>query len=388
MPVGFAQIHFSAEGKMLPAFRSALRDAGIRCRHQQVQGGRFYAEIRTADHRSLTALAKEHNIQITVMRQTGLLHRLRPYRMRVGILFGLLLGAGFLFWSNAYVRSIEISGCSELSEAEILTALESLGVTRGTRIRDIPFTYIEQRMRLAVSDIEWIALRCTGGRLSVELTEERDAPQKTNDRTATNYIATVPAQITDISVLGGHAVHKVGDAVKAGELLITGIEEDSRGITRYYHADGVVTGIYEAEFTREQPFVSEIAVRGNTKTQTVLELFGKRIPLSPAFSQPDGDIIYEEDAVTPAIFGYALPCTLLHCRYTQQAAAITVYSEQEATALLEEAALRFEQNFHADDTILARNVSFQQNDLGISLKINYVFEGVIGKTSEIFVKLS
>ena len=31
---------------------------------------------------------------------------------------------------------------------------------------------------------------------------------------------------------------------------------------------------------------------------------------------------------------------------------------------------------------------FFRSDLGISLKINYVFEGVIGKSSEIFVKLS
>ena len=56
--------------------------------------------------------------------------------------------------------------------------------------------------------------------------------------------------------------------------------------------------------------------------------------------------------------------------------------------MLEESAARYVQNFHADDTLISKKAEFSRSDLGISLKINYVFEGVIGKSSEIFVKLS
>ena len=38
--------------------------------------------------------------------------------------------------------------------------------------------------------------------------------------------------------------------------------------------------------------------------------------------------------------------------------------------------------------LISKETEFSQSDLGISLKINYVFEGVIGKSCEIFVKLS
>lgn len=381
-------VTFTAEGVSLPAFRAALREAGIRCRNQQMQGGVLHGEIRRCDRAPLETAAAAHGVTLRITRETGLLRRLRPYRLRIGIPLGLLLGCGFLWWSNAYIRSIVITGNSRLSDTEILAALESLGITCGTPLRDISFTYAEQRMRIAVRDIERISMRHTGGRLTVEIAEELSPPQLSHPHAASNYIAAVPAQITDISVLGGHAVCKVGDAVKPGDLLISGVDTDKFGITHYYRGDGVITGIYEAEFTQEQPFCTELPVRGETETASYLLAFGKRIPLTWDFQEPAYTFIYEEDRATLSVFGHPLPLSVLRCHYTEQLTGITVFSEAEAKAVLEEAARRFEQNFHAEDRILGRNVSFQQTDLGISLKINYVFEGVIGKISEIFVKLS
>lgn len=385
-----AEIWFSASGERLSAFRDALRRDGIPCTAQQLRGNCFYAQTAVRNERRLQQLAEMYDVTLTVLKRRGLRYLLKPYCKRIGILCGLLCGAAFLWWCNATVRSIEISGNETVSDAEILTALAELGVTYGTPLRDLPYTYIEQRMRLSVREIEWIALRHTGGRLIVEMTEERQPPQLADKRVPTNYIAAVPAQITEMDVRGGHAVKQVGDAVKAGDLLITGVQADRYGMTRYFHADGIVRGIYQAEFTQAQPFVAELPVRGESVTETVLALFGKRISLSPGFEPPahPESIIYEEDADRLTVFGKAFPLTLLHCRYTRQETAISVFSREEAQAILEESALRYEQNFHADDTVLSREAEFFETDLGISLKINYVFEGVIGKTSEIFVKLS
>lgn len=379
-------LFLTAEGDHLAAFRDALRHTGIRCRHQQMRGGCWNAEIALYDKNRVQTLAEAHDVALTITRETGLRRRLRPYRKRLGLLLGIALGCVFFYRSNAFVRSIEITGNTEISEEEILSALDALGIRYGTKISDIAFSETERSMRLAVSDIEWITMRHTGGRLIVDLTEERDPPPLRSENMASNYIATQTAQITSISVLGGVAVCKRGDAVKAGDLLISGVDTDKRGITRYYRGDGVVKGIYEADFTQEQPFVAELPVRGETVTQTVLTLFGKRLPLS---QPPDNaaDCIYEEEKNPLVLFGHTLPITLLRCRYTEQITAVAVFSKEEATAVLEEAAARFEHNFHADDTILRRTVSFQQSDLGISLKIHYVFEGVIGKRSEFFVKL-
>ncbi len=385
-----AEIRFQAGGTALSAFRDALRREGIACKGQQIQAGEFYAACSVRDEPHLRALAETYAVTLTILHRSGLRYRLAPYRYRFGILFGFLLGGMLIYWCNAGIRQIEITGNERVSDDEVLHALAELGVQYGTRFRDLPYTYLEQRMRLSIHDIEWITMRHTGGRLIVDMTEERLPPEMVHNRMPANLIAAVPAQITKVDVRGGHAVCKAGDTVKAGAVLITGVQEDARGFSRYYHADGIVRGIYTAEFTEEQPFVAEIPVRGQTQTETVLSVFGKRLPMTFGFRAPEdlSQVIYEEDADPLMLFGRRTPLTVLHCRYTPRETAITVFSEAEARKKLEESAARYEQNFHAEDVIMSREAEFTRTDLGISLKINYVFEGVIGKSSEIFVKLS
>lgn len=383
-----ATVIFTAEGEQLAAFRDALRRYGIRCRAQQMRGNAFHAVCAARDENRLRYLAEVYKIVLDVRRR-GLRYLLRPCRFRFGLLCGLVLGGMFLYWCNAAVRRIEITGNARIQDGEILRVLADMGVQYGTPFRDLRYTWLEQRLRLDIDDIEWVTLRHTGGRLIIDLTEEREPPEMVHDRMPCNVVADVSAQITGIDVRGGHAVCKAGDTVRPGDVLITGVQQDQLGLTHYYHADGIVTGIYPDEFTEEQPFVAELPVRGRSVSETVLSVFGRRIPLTFGF-QPPADlsgIIYEEDAEPFMLFSRRTPLTLLHCRYTQQETTVTAFSEDEVYAMLEESARRYERNFHANDLILSRKAAYSRTDLGISLKINYIFEGTIGKRSEIFVKL-
>lgn len=381
-----AQIAFSAEGDQLNAFRDALRTEHLSCSRQQIRNGVFYGRISANYWYALAKLAKEFEITLTVLERKGLRFRLFPYRFRFGLLAGLCLGIAFLWWSNQTIRSIEIYGNEQISDTRILTALESLGVARGTQYRKMDFDLLEQQLRLVISDIEWVTLQHTGGRLIVDLREETDPPERYADRIPTNYIATVSAQITDIRVLGGEALVKVGDAVKEGDVLISGVIEDKRGLSYFKHGDGVVTGIYEEDLLLEQPFCEETTVTGETITNSFLECFGKRFPIQFGMDTPDEPFVYTETQKPLKLFGLIFPFALVQGHYSRQETTIAVYSAAEIMAMQEEQADRFEQNFHANDQILAKDYAQTVTDLGISLKIHYVFEGVIGKTSEIFVK--
>ncbi len=379
-------ISFSAEGKNLPAFRDAMREGHYVCRGQQVRNEVFYAQTRSYHWHGITVLAAAHEIRLEKLRERGVWHHLRPYRLRFGLLAGILCGLAFTYWCSAYVRTIEIHGNTAISDTQILEALAGLGVQRGTAYRDIPFTDVEQQMRLAVRDIEWITLRHTGGRLVVDLREEKKPPAMTHDRCPCNYVANVSAQITSMEVLGGHAAVKVGDAVKAGDVLISGVREDENGVTRFYHATGRVKGIYEYTLTLYQPFCEELTVHGTPQTETVLEAFGKRISLSLGFSPPQEPLSYTEERIPLILFGKETPFSKIICSFIPLEHTVMAYSSEEISALLDEKKKRFEQNFHSSDKILSCEIMQEETDLGILLKINYVFEGFVGEESEIFVK--
>ena len=383
-----AAISFQAEGTRLTAFRDALRFRGIACKNQQIRENAFFAETSAANEKRIMTLAGEYDISVQILRRRGIRRLLLPYRRRYGLLCGLLCGMLFLHWCSATVREIVITGNSRVPEAELRTALASLGVREGVPFRSLNYNRLEQLMCLAVSDLEWITLRQEGGRLIADLTEERLPPPMSYDRMPTNYIAMMPAEVTSIDVRGGYAAVAVGDTVRAGDLLISGVQTDPNGICRWYHADGIVKGRYCASFSQEQPFVAELPVRGETRTQEMLEIFGRRIPLTFGFRLPDGADACRctEETAPLMLFGKTLPVARVRRTFVRQETALTVYSEAEAKAILDEAAARFEHNFHANDLIISRKPEYLQTDLGILLKINYIFEGVIGKTSEIFVK--
>ncbi len=384
---GRSYLRFEARGTNLVAFRDALRAAGILCRRQVVSGTVYHGTVHPVYRKQFFAIAAEHCITVEITEEKGWRARLRPMRLRYGLLIGLVPAAAFLWWSNQTVRSIEIYGNKSISDTHLLTVMEEIGIYRGAEYADIDFTLSEQLLRLKISGIEWISLRHTGGRLVVELEEETKAPALYQGRIPTNYIATVNAQITDMRVFDGTAAVKIGDAVKEGDILISGVTEDVRGITRLKHADGEIRGIYQETLTLYQPFCAETTVQGKVYRAEYLECFGKRFPLTVGFEPPLGDFIYTENAQPLVLWNVSLPFVRIRCDYSMQETTIAVYSAEEIAAMQDEEALRFEENFHGEDTILGKDYIQTVDDLGISLKINYIFEGVIGKTSEIFVKM-
>lgn len=383
-------IRFTAAGDGLPQFRSSLRTAGIACRYQQIAGGIFHAQAAPRMRKRLELLAAETGVTLHITAERGVQRHLRAYRLRLGFLCGAICGGMLLHTLHATVRSIEIRGNSGISDGEILTALADMGIVRGTPYSEIPFTLTERRMRLAVRDIEWITLRHIGGRLIVDLTEETPPPPMQRDRIPCNVTAAVSAQITEMQIAGGEACCKVGDAVRAGDVLISGTRTDKFGAARYYHAAGTVRGIYEADFEQEQPFAAEIPVHGKTAAETLVEVFGQRFPVTPGFTPPApaAETVYEEETVPLRLLGHTLPLALVRAHYTAQTYTVTAFSEAEVRAILAESAARWERNLHGDDEVLSKSAEFRRTDLGIMLKIHYVFEGNIGETSEFFVKLS
>ena len=382
-----AVISFSASGERLPAFRDVLRFRGIACRHQQIRGNVLYAETSANHEKRLSALADEYRITLRILKRRGLRYPLLPYRRRWGIPAGLLCGLLFLSLCSATVREIRITGNERIPESELRAALGSLGVTVGVPFRTLRYDWLEQRMRLSVRDIEWITMRKEGGRLVVDLTEERLPPDMKHDRIPCNLLADVPAEIVSMDIRRGTPAVKAGDFVRPGDLLVSGVQTDCNGVCHCFHADATVRGRYPAVFSREQPFVAELPVSSECRTQTLLECFGHQIPLSIGFRIPDAPLCRRDEIRTPlTLLGKAFPAAMIQRIYTVQETAITAFSEDEAKALLEESAVRFEHNFHANDIIISKDAKFDRTDLGIMLKINYVFEGVIGKTSEIFVK--
>lgn len=375
-----------AEGGALYAFINAIRHSDIRCLEQRCIGERFLCRIHKKDLPSLQKLADRHRMQLAVRTQPSLAAGYRRYRFRFGIPIGLLIGFCILFCYSNTVASIEIRGNSSVSDSAILAMLELEGVTAGKWITDIDFHRCEQQIRMKVPGVAWAALRHTGNRLVVEISEATPAPEMLQERMPGNIVSLYDAQITDVTVHNGHLARLIGDGVSEGELLVSGVYEDEKGHVTYHHAIASVTGIYEKEAELTEYFtVTETAETGSIHRRNFLQVFDLRIPLD--LSTHDFAEYRESETTVPfSLLEHTLPVGIVQQTFTETATETRIRSEEETRLALNGAIVRYEKNFLADVEILERKTTFTQDENGITCRLVYTLEGEIGTFSDVFVK--
>ena len=216
--------------------------------------------ISSRDKAKLIAYLKS-KIRFKLGKTLGLYGFLLDIRHRYGVLIGLVITALFFAFSSRLVWDIRISGNERLSDYEIESALLDLDLHVGSRFLKIDKNAIETEMLSKNKDIAWISVNRRGTVVYVEiiesenigLTEEEGYP-------FSNIVADRDGVIEEITVDSGIAAVKVGDVVKKGDILISGVIENERGVT-FCRASGSVraSGVIDvsaeslAEITEKTP---------------------------------------------------------------------------------------------------------------------------------------
>ena len=216
--------------------------------------------ISSRDKAKLTAYLKS-KIRFKLGKTLGLYGFLLDIRHRYGVLIGLVIITLFFAFSSRLVWDIRISGNERLSDYEIESALLDLDLHVGSRFLKIDKNAIETEMLSKNKDIAWISVNRRGTVVYVDiiesenigLTEEEGYP-------FSNIVADRDGVIEEITVDSGIAAVKVGDVVKKGDILISGVIENERGVilcraSGSVRASGVIDVSAEslAEITEKTP---------------------------------------------------------------------------------------------------------------------------------------
>ena len=382
------RIRLTAKGGSLYRFINGMRESSIVCRRQQCKGDTFTCTIRWHDRKRAEALAEMHHVTLTQKETPSLPEFLHRYRMRWGIPLGILLGAGLLLYTSNVIMVIEVQGNEAVTDTEILTVLETCNVERGAFVGAVDFYRSELALRSSFDEFAWVGIRHTGNRIVVEVMETAPKPEMLAERNPCHIIASKTAQITSVSIHCGQLMKLVGEAVKEGEVLVSGIQADEYGHMTFRHAMGEITGVYEEEQTffcaaRQQ----ERTRTGNVTEQRRLDLFSLKIPLSHEVpSYTDYNLKTE---ITPlTLFGADLPIRLERDLFMEYAVTERMLTQEEMRTDLQEQQKRYEENFLSDCKIIQRNTKYTEKETAMVLTVSYVLEGEIGIQKELLLKES
>lgn len=380
-------VKINAKGKNLYKFINELHKSETNCFAQYCKNDVFYAEVYRRDLKKITPIAEKMGIELTSFEYDTISSTAIRHRRRFGITLGIILVLTATLYFSRIVMTIEIQGNSKVSDHAILSALEELNIKQGTPIKDINFPYCENELRLMVDGVAWAGMHITGNRVVVEVTELVEKPEMINKRMPCNVVSGHDAYITYTAVHDGQLMHKVGDYVPKGTMLISGITKDETGHVNIHHAMGKITGTYTETLTFEEDFrITEYNPTGKTSEEKHLKLFSLRIPL---FFGKNKYQNFNSDESTKylTVFGKTLPIGIVKNKITETELSETAFSEEEVSERIMEKIYLYEKNFLSEDvTVLDRTIETEKKENSLVYTVTYKLEGDIGVQKEIYVK--
>lgn len=234
----------------------------------------------------------------------GLYGALVRLKYSYGILLALALS--FLVFALSFGRiwDVRIDGNEHLTDRQVESYLTEQGLEIGKHWRKIDKNALENGILTENPDVAWISVNRRGTVAYVQLIESENVGRVEEAQPLySNVVAECDGVIESITVESGVAAVKVGDVVKAGEVLISGIVENENG-THLCRAKGTVRASCVTEVSTEVfENATERVVKRNRLREIRLYIFNFSINIFKNYGNCENtcDIIRENRSF--ALFG-------------------------------------------------------------------------------------
>ena len=222
----------------------------------------------------------ENGINLTFEKEKGILAFLKRKRYRLGFLLGFIFLILSLYISSKFVWKINVFGNTVLTEDEVISELNDASFHLGSYIPSIDYKDLHNKILLSSDKISWISINIDGNVANVVIKEKLDEKPSDNIKYS-NIIAKSDGQIVSISIEDGEKQISVGDIVKKGDILISGVlDSQSQGV-RYVNAKGNVRAYVNKIIEIKMPFMNnEKVYTGKVYTDKYYKIFNYLIKFS------------------------------------------------------------------------------------------------------------
>ncbi len=250
-------------------------------------------------------------VNFKVSKPKGVLGFLFNNRKNYAAIIALSLVAFLWYFSSLFVWDIRISGNKNTESDIIQEELSLVGFSVGTMWNKTDLSRVELSLLNSSKNVAWININRVGNVAYVRVVDKYTYD---NDKKEgySNIIAMQSGIIEEISVTRGRAVVKVGDSVKKGDLLISGILSDGT----FTYAEGQVLArvsdsisistpndVLEKEYSQE--FLDRISLKILNKEINIFKIYRNL--------QESYDIIENENRIYA--FGKELPFAIVNYKY-------------------------------------------------------------------------
>ena len=358
-------VEFEALGGFPERFLNEAEADDVSIWNARRSGAVLRGECRAAEYVLLRPAARKSGVRLRVKRRRGLPFLARPFRARWGLVVGSVTAMLLLQMLSSRVWVIEVNGLQKVTETQVLSVLEPLGVQVGAAFKEVRIDEMRLEVLRQLPAVGWLSVNQSGSVLTVTV-KEREASVPKEETAPADIVADADGVITSITVTSGQAAVQEGDAVVKGDVLISGTLESEVG-PMLRRARGTVTARVSETVNVTVPFAEEVPCERVTAVRPTAVFFGLSVPLYTS-----GEIAGREEQERRwlQVRGRELPIGWTVTRVVCDDIATVYRTGDEALA---EAYRRLsqEEETRTEMTVENRAVNEEITDVGVTLTATY-----------------
>lgn len=241
-------------------------------------------------------------------------------RKKIFAFFFLSVAFGFLLYEYSIrIWTITVTGNELVKTDELVADLKAYGIDTSTKKSHIREKELAEAIREDFDKITWASVKVYGTFLKVDVRENRYDSQLLKKDFNSDYkdlVANKDGVIDSMIVRSGTFVKKIGDSVKAGDILVSGkityLDNENQEVNQYTCADASVTIAYEKLITIFEKIDRLSVDQGKKDEEIALQNLENRLSKIIATLEEKGVTIKEKNVTIETNYeGITLYCTFM-----------------------------------------------------------------------------
>ncbi|WP_018086654.1 sporulation protein YqfD [Desulfurispora thermophila] len=308
---------------------------------------RFQARL-SAVH-PLRHLARQHGCRLKFGQRGGWPFIWSKMRRRKAFLTGIIVFFLGLYVLSGFVWFVEVQGNEQLSSRVVKELAGQAGLRPGVWRKTLDVRKLENSIKEQLPQVSWVGVRISGIRAYIQVAEKKLPPVASSG--PAHVVAVKAGLVKEVLVINGNQVVNEGEAVTAGQVLISGIVpatetgQDVPGdVTRaplaYVRARGIVRARVWYEAYGETPVRESItAETGREYRRYSIKIRDRVIMLAGQENIPFRYFRCDEEVKKLAGRNIKLPVEIISQRYLELEKKVVSRTHEQALSLAQKRAM-------------------------------------------------
>lgn len=319
--------------------------------------------LKRQDLKAVRKIADKRGEELKILGKSGLYWGLRSLLKRPVLIIGLAILVLLTVFLPTRIYFFRVEGNAQVPTRLILDLAADCGIRFGASRREVRSEKVKNALLQAIPELEWAGINTAGCVATISVRERQNREDTEKPQGISSIVAARDGVIQELTVTGGSASVKPGQAVKAGQVLISGYTDCGLSI-RAERAKGEVYAATSRSFSFLIPEGSTQRGEITAQIKKYSLIIGKnRINFyEDSGNLPAGCVKIYEQAYVTLPGGFELPLAIVTETWIYYEESTPAAATEESQATLENFAQMYLRSQMVAGQILTSNEEFTAGD--------------------------